>query len=187
MTIEHPAGAWADRIGALASEETNGLVPNRRTCIQDQPPQGVSTITLPLATDIAEGFYVKGDAGRLLFSTANADPDAPCDVQPDEIDTAICSDRVVRIFDLQVRRIENSWAGLRSFVPDGSPMVGSSDRVDGFWGLTRQRGYAIQTALALSKFAASAILKALVTQDVLRAGFTPCMVAVNRQHSQKPA
>lgn len=81
MTIKHLAGAWADRIGALASAEANGLVPKRRTCIQVQPPQGGATIRLPLGTDIAEGFY------------SRATPGACCIHPPTQISTrhATCS------------------------------------------------------------------------------------------------
>ncbi len=89
-------------------------------------PAGYDTKSLPLTIDVAEEFYLKPDAGKLLISPANEDPEPPCDVQPDEMDIAICVDRIERAFDVSVKRVESPWAGLRSFVADKSPVAGFS-------------------------------------------------------------
>ena len=53
---------------------------------------------------IDETWYVKPDAGMLLGSPANADPVAPQDVQPEEMDIALAIDRIEAMTTLQVRR-----------------------------------------------------------------------------------
>jgi len=149
--VINAAGAWADKVGALAGAETIGLIPKRRTALMIASPQASKTDPLPLTVDIEEQFYLKPDAGRLLISPANQDPEEPSDVQPDELDVAICIDRIERAFDLSVRRVENKWAGLRNFVTDKSPVVGWSDQAEGFFWLAGQGGYGIQTAPALAR------------------------------------
>lgn len=131
--IVNAAGAWADKVGALAGAENIGLVPKRRTALVIAGPDGVKTERLPATIDVDEKFYLKPDAGRLLISPANEDPEPPCDVQPDEMDIAICIDRIETAFNLEITRIENKWAGLRSFVSDKCPVVGFSRKVAGFF------------------------------------------------------
>jgi D-arginine dehydrogenase len=54
-----------------------------------------------------------------------------------------------------VRRIVRSWAGLRSFVGDRSPVIGFDDLVPGFFWLAGQGGYGVQTAPAAARAAAA--------------------------------
>jgi len=50
--------------------------------------------------------------------------------------------------DLELRRPTHSWAGLRSFTADRTPVVGEDPLADGFFWLAAQGGYGIQTAPA---------------------------------------
>ena len=156
--VINAAGAWADQLGQMAGAEPIGLVPKRRTAMQINPPADMEIGHLPIAVDVNEEFYVKPVAQQLLLSPANEDPDLPCDVQPDELDIAICIDRVERAFDLRVTRIQTRWAGLRSFVADKCPVAGFSAKVPGFFWLAGQGGYGIQTAPALGELAAALVL-----------------------------
>lgn len=179
--VVNAAGAWADEIGARAGAEKINLTPKRRTAMIIDAPDGIDTAPLPATDDVDEGFYLKPDAGRLLISPADKTPSAPCDAQPDEMDVAVCVDRITRAFDVTVRRIENKWAGLRSFVPDGSPVVGYSTQSDGFFWLAGQGGYGIQTAPALSLCAAALILDQPVPQTILDHGLDLEMISPGRR------
>jgi len=152
------AGAWADVIADLAGAGSVGLVPKRRTALLVASPDAKITDPLPITVDIDERFYLKPDAGRLLLSPADETPSAPCDAQPEELDIAVCVDLIQTAFDLNIKRIENTWAGLRSFVPDDCPVVGYSQTASGFFWLAAQGGYGIQTAPALSELAAALVL-----------------------------
>ena len=178
--IVNAAGAWADQVGALAGAEPIGLVPKRRTALLIDVPPGLESSGLPMVIDTDEAFYLKPDAGRLLISPANEDPESPCDVQPDEMDVALCIDRIERAFDLQVRRIHAKWAGLRSFVADKNPVVGFSRRVPDFYWLAGQGGYGIQTAPGLSRFAAAEIMEAPIPSDILAEGLNPSSIRPDR-------
>ncbi|GAA6191460.1 FAD-dependent oxidoreductase [Phaeobacter sp. NW0010-22] len=166
--VINAAGAWADEVGQKAGAERIGLVPMRRTALTVEAPEGVDIDALPLVVDIDEEFYMKPEAGRLLISPANEDPMAPCDAQPEELDIAFCIDRIERAFDIQVQRIKTKWAGLRSFVPDKSPVVGFSVKAPHFFWLAGQGGYGIQTAPALARCAAALISGHPVPQDILK-------------------
>lgn len=179
-TVVNAAGAWADQVGELAGAERIGLVPKRRTALIVDAPDGLDLEHLPLIVDVAEDFYMKPDAGRLLISPANADPMEPCDAQPEELDIAFCIDRIERAFDLQVRRVDTKWAGLRSFVADGVPVAGFSRQVENFYWLAGQGGYGIQSSPALARYAAAELQGQGVPQDILDAGLDPADLSPGR-------
>jgi D-arginine dehydrogenase len=168
--VVNAAGAWADELGRLAGGQEIGLVPKRRTVAIIAGPSGKAIDDMPLVVDIDEQFYLKPDAGRLLISPADETPSPPCDTQPEEIDIAICADRIEKAFDLQIGRIENKWAGLRSFVADKCPVVGFDTQCKGLFWLAGQGGYGIQSAPALARLAASLVLDRAIPQDILDQG-----------------
>lgn len=175
------AGAWADEIGQMAGAERIGLVPKRRTALIIDAPEGFDVRGMLLVVDVDEQFYLKPDAGKLLISPANEDPEPPCDVQPDEMDIAICVDRIERAFKVSVRRIESPWAGLRSFVADKCPVAGFSERADGFYWLAGQGGYGIQSAPGLAQFAAAEVLGQPIPAQVLAERMDPATIRPNRK------
>lgn len=178
--VVNAAGAWAEVVGQIAGAETVGLVAKRRTAMLVKPAATVDTDQTAMTVDIEEKFYLKPETGQLLLSPANEDPMAPCDVQPEEMDIAICIDRIERAFDLSVRRIENKWAGLRSFVADKSPVVGFSEQAEGFFWLAGQGGYGIQTAPALARYAAAMAMGDATPQDIFEQGLDPASLKPGR-------
>ncbi|WP_340150598.1 FAD-binding oxidoreductase [uncultured Sneathiella sp.] len=169
-TIVNAAGAWADSIGEMVGAAPIGLAPKRRTAMVIAAPSDINPDRWPMVIDIDEQFYLKPDAGRLLISPADETISPPCDVQPDELDVAICVDRIETAFDLPIHRIDNKWAGLRSFVEDKCPVCGFDDSVEGFFWLAGQGGYGIQTAPALAKIAACLVMQRGIPQEFLDHG-----------------
>ncbi len=143
-------------------------------------PGGVTPDPWPLLVDVEEQFYLKPDAGRILISPADETPSPPCDAQPEELDIAICIDRIETAFDLKIGRIENKWAGLRSFVADKCPVVGFDGAATGFFWLAGQGGYGIQSAPALARVAASLVLNRPIPQDILDQGLDERDLAPSR-------
>lgn len=168
--VVNAAGAWADELARLAGVAMVGLVPKRRTALLVDPPAGVMADAWPMAVDVDERFYLKPDAGKLLLSPADETPSPPCDASPDEMDIAICIDRIQQAFDLPVRRIAHRWAGLRSFVADKCPVAGFAPDAPGFFWLAGQGGYGIQTAPALARLAAALALGQPVPADIVDEG-----------------
>ena len=178
--IVNAAGAWAGQVAALAGARAVEFRPLRRTaCLLDAPP-GSDSDSWPMLFDVDENFYLKPDAGKLLLSPADETPSDPCDAQPDDMDIALAVDRLESATTLNVRRIVRKWAGLRSFVADRTPLVGyDADQPTFFW-LAALGGYGIQTAPALSRLAASMVLKRPIDEELLAFGVDPRTLSVGR-------
>jgi len=178
--IINAAGAWADVIAELAGVATKGLRPLRRTALLVDPPAGMSPDAWPMVVDVEEQFYLKPDAGKLLISPADETLSEPCDAQPEELDIAICVDRIQTAFDLQIRRIEHKWAGLRSFLPDRNPVAGYDADAPGFFWLAGQGGYGIQSAPAMARSAAALVMGRDLPGDVADLGVTAAALSPAR-------
>lgn len=156
--IVNAAGAWGDPVAALAGAKPLGLQPMRRTVILFRPGSVTVDNDWPLVIDINERFYFKPETGRILASPADETPMAASDAQPDELDIAIIIDRLQTATSLDIPRIENRWAGLRTFAPDRTPIVGPDPMVPGFFWCAGQGGYGIQTAPAIAALTAARVL-----------------------------
>jgi D-arginine dehydrogenase len=152
------AGAWVDQVAALAGVAPLGIEPRRRSAFLFEPPAGLATAGWPLVIDADETFYFKPDAGLLLGSPANADLVEPQDVQPEELDIALGIHRIELATTLRIRRPRRTWAGLRSFVPDGDLVGGFAPDAPGFFWVAAQGGYGIQTSPAMGEACAQLAL-----------------------------
>jgi D-arginine dehydrogenase len=174
------AGAWADKLAALAGAAPVGLVPKRRTAIQIDLPSGTDTRSWPAVDEAGYGCYVKPETGRIMASPADATPSEPCDAQPDDYDVAVIADWLERRTTIPVRRINHKWAGLRSFVADESPVAGFDEKVPGFFWLCGQGGYGIMMAPALGRAAAQLIVHGSLPADLTDAGVTSAELSPER-------
>lgn len=156
--VVNAAGAWASGLARMAGAKRIEITPKRRTAFLFRQPEIEGFETSPLTIDVDEEFYFKPDAGLTLGSPADETPIAPQDAQPEELDIAIGADRIQAAAQMEIRRIERSWAGLRCFSPDKTPVVGFDPEAPGFFWLAGQGGYGIQTAPAMSAAAAALIL-----------------------------
>ncbi|RDC60863.1 FAD-dependent catabolic D-arginine dehydrogenase DauA [Alteripontixanthobacter maritimus] len=159
--VVNAGGAWADSLAAECGADPRRLIPHRRTVALVDPPVGRNPQDIsgwPAVIDIDEKFYFKPESGKLLCSPADEHPSDPCDAVPEEIDIAIAIDRMQGLLDFPVRRIESSWAGLRTFTADKTPVVGFDPQVEGFFWFAGQGGYGIQMAPALSDLGARMLL-----------------------------
>jgi D-arginine dehydrogenase len=153
--LVNAAGAWADEIAGLAGVPGIGLTPLRRSACIVAAPAGVGASRWPMVADVTETFYVKPESGRLLLSPADATPVPPGDARPEDIDIAAAIDRVRAATTLEIRHVQRAWAGLRSAVPDDTPVIGPAPQMPGFVWLAALGGYGIQTAPAAGELAAA--------------------------------
>ena len=152
------AGAWADRVAALAGVRELGLQAYRRTVAQIRTEPGAPA-GMPLVADIAGRFYFKPEAGgRLWLSPHDETACDPCDAAAEEWDVALAIDRFEGVVDWRVAAVERRWAGLRTFAPDRLPVYGFDARVPGFFWCAGQGGFGIQTAPAAAQMAAALLL-----------------------------
>ena len=166
-TVVNAAGAWADELATVFGAKPIGLVPHRRSAFTFKAPEGVDPSPWPAVVGVDESYYFKPDAGQLLGSPANADPTVPHDVVPEELDIAMGIHQIESVSTLTIRRPASTWAGLRSFVPDGEMVIGADDACPGFFWLAAQGGYGIQSAAGASALA-DALLRQAPLPDELR-------------------
>ena len=171
------AGAWADRVGALAGADPIGLVPMRRTAFTIPAPEGSDA--WPLLYNLGDDeFYVKPEpGGQLLCSLADETPSEPCDARPEEADVALALDRIARLTTLDVRHVRTAWAGLRSFVGDRGPVLGPDPSVPGLFWSAGQGGTGIQTAPAAAAGLAALVLGRPLPPEVTALGLTAADLA----------
>jgi D-arginine dehydrogenase len=171
--IVNAAGAWADAIAAMAGLAPLGLQPRRRSMAVVPLAPGLDASHWPLTVDIGEQWYFKSETGRLLVSPADEALVDPCDAFADDIDIAAGIERFEAATTLVVDRVTTSWAGLRCFFADRSPVLGRDPRVPGFFWSAGLGGYGIQTSPAASLVVASAILGQEVPPALTRVNVTP--------------
>jgi D-arginine dehydrogenase len=174
------AGAWADRVAAMAGVAAIGLQPKRRTIIVVDPPAGMEIASWPFVHSVGGDFYMLPEAGQILVSPVDEVDDEPSDAAPEEYDTALAAYQLEQYTTLTVTRIAHRWAGLRSFVADRTPTAGFDADAPGFFWLAGQGGYGLQTAPAMA-----AIVEALATggawpEGLEALGVTPAQVTPER-------
>ena len=182
--VINAAGAWADVVAALAGVAAIGLEPRRRSAFIFAPPEGINSTAWPLTASINEGWYFKPDAGMLLGSPANADPVAPQDIQPEELDIAMAIHRIEEMTTLTIRRPTRTWAGLRSFVADGDLVGGFDAAAPGFFWLAAQGGYGIQTSAAMGEACAALARGLALPARIAGFGLTEAMLSPARLRQQ---
>jgi D-arginine dehydrogenase len=155
--LVNAAGAWADRIAALAGVRRLGLEPKRRTIITFDAPPGTKLEGLPFTKTVGDELYFAPESGRLFASPMDEVASDPCDAQPDEYEVALAAARMEERTTVEVRHIHSKWAGLRTFTPDRHPAVGFAPEAEGFFWLAGQGGAGLQTSPAMARIVESLI------------------------------
>jgi len=153
--IVNAAGAWADEIARIAGLQPIGLTPYRRSAALIQIQENYNLSQWPVFSSVLVDWYAKPVSGKLMVSPAEEIKVEPHDAFVDDLVLAEGIDRYQQMVNINVTRVEHSWAGLRTFAPDRVPVVGYDPRVSGFFWLAGQGGYGIETSPALSIIAAA--------------------------------
>lgn len=181
--IINAAGAWADVVAERCHATRLGIQPLLRTVVVVDPERDVSHC--PYIGTVDEQLFIKPDAGRLLVSPCDEVPSAPCDALPSELGIAIAMDRLHYATALRPQRVINRWAGLRSFVPDRSPLIGPDPSQESFIWYAALGGYGIQTAPAMARLCASLAIGHTIPRDL--GNISSDDVAPLRMISESPA
>jgi len=152
--VVNAAGAWADRVAAMAGVRPLGLVPYRRSVARIAAPGGHDVTHWPMLFGAGESWYAKPDAGALIVSPAEEDRTEPQDAWADDMVLAEGLARYEAMVTVPVTRPIATWAGLRTFAPDRVPVIGPDPAVPGFLWLAGQGGYGFQSAPAASQLLA---------------------------------
>lgn len=172
------AGAWSDLVAQSCGVRPVGLQPKRRSAAIIAGPAGLAVQDWPEVLPADVGFYCKPMGGKLMLSPAEEDPVEPHDAWADDLRLAEAVERLEATLDMSVQRLERTWGGLRTFAPDGLPVVGFDPAAEGFFWLAGQGGYGIQTSPALALVAAALLATgelpaALTSEGVTAAPMSP--------------
>lgn len=178
--LVNAAGAWADRIAALAGVAPIGLQPMRRTAFTFAPPEEFDVREWPAVIDIDEQFYFEPEGVQLLGSPAEQTPMEPHDVRHEEVDVAIAIERIQKATTLEIKSIQRAWAGLRTFTPDRLPVVGPDPDYPSFVWLAGQGGFGIMTSPGMASIAASLIIDSDMPPSLVAAGIEPAALLPDR-------
>jgi D-arginine dehydrogenase len=177
--VVNAAGAWVDEVAALAGIEPLGFVPKRRTmglgpvaAGQDPGDHFVAHVDM--------NFYFGREHGDVMFSPADETRSAPVDSRPEELDLALAIERINEATTLGIRSVRQSWAGLRTFSPDGDLVAGPDPADPTFIWCGGQGGYGIHTSAATA-LATAALARGSDLPNALTAtGLTPQDLLPNR-------
>jgi len=165
--IINAAGAWGDEVAERSGLKPIGLMPLRRTIVTVPNPENLSFNSQgPIVIDVDEEFYFKPEGKGYLVSAADETASPPCDAQPELEDIAIAVDLFEQATGASVENIDAKWAGLRTFAPDRTPVIGYDVHNAHFFWNVGQGGYGIQTAPAWSELAAALALRTDVPQSL---------------------
>jgi glycine/D-amino acid oxidase-like deaminating enzyme len=148
--LVNAGGAWADNIALMAGITPLEIIPYRRSIARMPAPDGHDVSGFPFMIGVGESWFAKPDAGKWLVSPAEAHQMEPCDAYADDMVLAEGIARYQEMVTPEVTRIEGSWAGLRTFAPDRTLVVGRDVNESSFFWLAGQGGYGFQSAPAAS-------------------------------------
>jgi D-arginine dehydrogenase len=158
--LVNAAGAWADAVAMLAGLPPLGMKPRRRSvAVLPLPDELANHTGTPFVVPFPLGWYAKPHAGRLLVSAGDEDPAEPGDAFADDMVIAEGLHRFTEDTTVEINRVETNWAGLRTFSPDGYPVIGHDPAENGFFWFAGQGGFGIQTAPAMAKLGAKCLLE----------------------------
>jgi D-arginine dehydrogenase len=178
--VVNAAGGWVQQIASLAGLSYRNVVPFRRTAVTFDPPSGSAIQTWPMTFDVAETFYFKPEAGRIMVSPVDMAVSEPCDAQADELEVAIAIDRIHRFTTMEVRSVKHKWGGLRTFAPDHEPVIGRDPEEPSFIWLAGQGGNGVMGGAAAARLAAGFALDAGISSDIAALGVTAANVSPGR-------
>jgi D-arginine dehydrogenase len=156
-TVVNAAGAWAGETGMLAAAVPISFVPRRRHIISVALAPEYAGRTWAFFRCPSLPLYLKPEAGRLLASRMDEEPDSPGDCMTDDLQVAAVADAVNEYTKLSIRRIENAWAGHRTFTSDDVPVIGRDPWVQGFIWAAGLGGAGVMASPEVGELVADAI------------------------------
>ena len=153
--VINAAGPWADQIAAIAGIAPIGLQPFRRSMGRIPAPADLNLTQWPMTFGAGESWYCKPDAGALIVSPAEEHPMDPHDAYADDMVLAEGFARYEAHVTEPVTRLLSSWAGLRTFSPDRTLVLGPDPTSPDFIWCAGQGGYGIQSSPAAGRLVAA--------------------------------
>lgn len=215
--VVNAGGPFADMVNEQFGVAPRNIVPKKRTIIQFSPtefvnPDGSPAIAQdeiaafdkwPCVFDLDDRYYFKPDAGRVLASPAE-ETSIPeplqdhADVVPEELDIAICVQRLEQASFFSPKNVVHKWSGLRTFAPDREFVLGydggnhltvpetaaqgsKSPYGKQFLHATGCGGFGIQSIMGQARTIAGLYHNGAIPADLLQMGVDPAVICPQRE------
>lgn len=155
--LVNAAGPWVDQIALMAGISPIGFTPLRRSMGRIPAPGGHDVSSWPMIFGAGEAWYAKPDAGALIVSPAEEILVEPHDAFVDDMILAEGFARYEENVTEPVMRLLSSWAGLRTFSPDRTLVLGSDPSEPSFIWCAGQGGYGMQSSPAAGQLLADLV------------------------------
>lgn len=156
--VINAAGAWAARVGRLAGAAAVPLVPYRRHlfytgALEARRADG------PFLWNEEHQVYLRPESGGLLLSPCDQTPSEP-GIPPTTLEAAeLLATKLRRAFPRELDvPLARTWAGLRTFAPDGKFVIGPDPLVKGFHWVAGLGGHGVTTSAAVGRLAAELVI-----------------------------
>jgi len=177
--IVNAAGAWADLVAIKAGVAPVGLTPLKRTAFMTNSPLEGSA-RFAFVAQVNHDWYLRPDGAQFMCSPADEQPSEPCDARADEIDIARTIDMINDHTCLGIKSVNSYWAGLRTFSPDRSMVVGRDPVCPSFVWCAGQGGTGIQTAPGAGQLLADLVVHEAPRSELTTAGLDLSAIAPDR-------
>lgn len=178
--VVNAAGAWADEIAVMAGLPPLGIRPLRRTICTFLAPASLGHERWPMLLGAHERFYLKPEAGAFQASPADETPSEPCDPRPEMLDVATALDHVQTATTLTATSVHATWAGLRTFAPDRSMVIGPDPLDEGFVWFAGLGGFGMMTAPSAARAVVALVRDGTLPTDIVAAGGDRATVVPHR-------
>ena len=155
--LVNAGGPWADQTAAMAGIKPIGLTAYRRSMGRIPAPGGHDMSAWPMIFGAGETWYCKPDAGALIVSPAEEHAMDPHDAYADDMTLAEGFARFEAHVTEPVTRLLSSWAGLRTFSPDRTLVLGPDSSDASFIWCAGQGGYGMQSSPAAGQLLADLV------------------------------
>lgn len=155
--LVNAAGAWANRLAALAGLEPLQMRAYRRHLVTT-PPLPFVRSDWPFVWDTVHEYYFRPEVGGLLLSPGDQDPAEPGPVLRDPRALEILAEKLARHCPRLAKiPVSRWWAGLRTITRDGRFAVGWDSRLGGFFWVAGLGGHGMTGSCAVGQFAADLV------------------------------
>jgi D-arginine dehydrogenase len=156
--VVNAAGAWANEVARLAGASALPLRSWKRHLMVTTALPWVDR-SWPSVWDMSHEVYFRPEPPGLLLSPCDATDSRPSDTSADPGALELLAEKLTRWFPrLGNVSIAKSWAGLRTFAPDGNPVLGPDPSLAGFHWCAALGGNGMTLSPALGRITAEAVL-----------------------------
>ena len=152
-------GAWAGTLGEAAGAREVDYAPMRRHLfLTEKTPDAADPAPFVWNLGADDEFYARPEAGGFLLSGCDGLKMAPCDARPEPTAVADLAAKLGRVAPgFAELGIARTWACLRTFTPDGRPVIDWDPELPWLFWVAGLGGHGATASAAVGESAANRI------------------------------